>query len=851
MMMKKLLLPGLLGLTLCFSARAIAGEKPPPKFTKKPAAKRVGGKITIEFAVDRETDVAVFVEDGKGKVVRHLVAGVLGKNAPKPLKPGLAQSVTWDGKADYGKPAVGGPFRVRVALGLGTKFDKVLARDPQNVGYILCMDTGQDGTLYVQGSIGASVPNWQTDTIVALDREGKYERTVLPFAANTAKSKLGKLQTVNIGGQLSPLVHRIFNRSFYPGPSGARSMTVTRDGVILRLAGGYWGAGGTYLNALGTDGGVPWGEYCGSNLGLAVNRQKPPYLCASSDGKWAYVNGIQKSAAVYRIALPGRKKAEVFFGDPKAKGKDQTHLGGATGGMATDGKGNLLIADPANGRVVVVSEKDGGFAGSFPAKKPMALAVDRPTGQVYLTRTLGKKSSELVKLSGWKNPKELAVLKLKGGGRLMALDAGAKPPIVWVVSGGLQRVQEVGGKFAASKVNSSGFSSAAFEDISVDRFRPDQEVYVRTNRCRWVRFNESTGKFTPLRPQGRGNSGKGLCIMPGPDGNIYGPEWPSNLYKWDRNGKPVAWESPEKMPPDFKRKNYHKTVPNGTFVPVCMTFMSHTLGIRHDNHCFVFARLSSGKFRSPKALYEFLPSGKRVKEPIIWKVSDVAVGPKFDQQGNIYVAEIVKPKGHLFPKEFESVISKGPKGPKRQNTPAGAVMTMYGSILKFTPKGGTVDYPKLKYFHATSENPYKGTPKLPPSLKTEDVSYYYGSKFQRLAHAKVIGAEWIRVGISHIDMFYCNCESTRFDVDEFGRVWYPDLGRFRVVCLDTNGNEITHFGAYGNADDPMEGAEPEARFAWLIGVGVTEKYAYAGDSINRRLLRAKKVYAAEETCSIR
>jgi len=106
------------------------------------------------------------------------------------------------------------------------------------------------------------------------------------------------------------------------------------------------------------------------------------------------------------------------------------------------------------------------------------------------------------------------------------------------------------------------------------------------------------------------------------------------------------------------------------------------------------------------------------------------------------------------------------------------------------------------------------------------------------------------MGVSHIDIFYCNCESTRFDVDEFGRVWYPDLGRFRVVCLDTNGNEITHFGAYGNADDPVGGAEPEARFAWLIGVGVSEKYVYAGDSINRRMLRAKKTYGAESVCSI-
>jgi hypothetical protein len=102
------------------------------------------------------------------------------------------------------------------------------------------------------------------------------------------------------------------------------------------------------------------------------------------------------------------------------------------------------------------------------------------------------------------------------------------------------------------------------------------------------------------------------------------------------------------------------------------------------------------------------------------------------------------------------------------------------------------------------------------------------------------------MGVSHVDLFYCNCENTRFDVDEFGRVFYPDLGRYRVGVLDTNGNAITHFGRYGNAD-----TRDELAFAWLIGVGATDRYAYMGDSLNRRLLRASLTYAAEKTCPIK
>jgi hypothetical protein len=846
--MKLTALTTLVGVALLGVAHAAA---PAPKFVKKPSAKKVGARVRIEFAVDRETDVAVFIEDSKGKVVRHLVAGVLGKNAPKPLKSGLSQRVEWDGKADYGKPAGSGPFKVRVAIGLGAKFDKVVAEDKQNFGHVRCMGVGPDGTLYVSSKIGTPVPNWPSDMVVAIGRDGKYKRTVMPFPASIKKSKLGKLPTVNIDGRLSPLVHKIAQRNFYPGGSGAYSMAVTREGMVLRMMGGFYGAAGPYLTAVGGDGGLPW-DYRGSNLRFRIDRPKPPSVCVSGDGKYVYVYGLQKSAALYRVAIPERKKLEKFFGDAKVKGSDKTHFGGIPGGMAIDGKGHLLVPDSPNSRVVVLSEKDGSFVGSFPAKRPLAVAVDQGTGEVYLTRSLGKRSSELVKLSGWKAPRELAILKLKGGGRLLAVDSGAKPSIIWVYSGGLQRVQAAGGKLVARRVNSSGFSTAAFGDISVDRFRPDQEVYAMTNRRRWMRFNEATGKISNISPRGKGNLGKGLCIMPGPDGNIYGPEWPSNLYKWDRSGKEVAWKNPEKMTADFWRRKAHKKTANGTFMPVCMTFMSHTLGIRHDGHLFMLERPPAGKARSPKSLYEYLPSGQRIDKPIIWKVSDVAVGPKFDQQGNIYIAEAVKPKGKLVPKEFESVIASGPKRAKRQGTPAGATMTMYGSIIKFSPKGGTIEFTKSKYGHAVSANPFKGTPKLDPAIagKVTEVRHYKGDKFQSLSKGKVIGADWIHMGISHIELFYCNCESTRFDVDEFGRVWYPDLGRFRVVCLDTNGNEIMHFGAYGNADDPMGKAEPAARFAWLIGVGMTEKYAYTGDSINRRLLRCKKVYAAEATCSV-
>src|SRR5262245_27595939 len=121
-----------------------------PVFVKKPTATRTGETTKINFAVDRATDVAVTIEDAKGNIVRHLVAGVLGKNPPEPLVADkLAQSIDWDGKDDYGKLAMGEPFSVRVQIGMKAEFDRFLMHNPHASGPISSLAVGPKGTLYV------------------------------------------------------------------------------------------------------------------------------------------------------------------------------------------------------------------------------------------------------------------------------------------------------------------------------------------------------------------------------------------------------------------------------------------------------------------------------------------------------------------------------------------------------------------------------------------------------------------------------------------------------------------------------------------------------------------------------
>src|SRR5204862_4200277 len=103
-----------------------------------PEVVKDGARLTISFAVSARTDVEVSILDARGMVVRHLAAGVLGAKIPPPvpLRPGLEQKLTWDGKDDLGKKAQAGPFRVRVRAGSGVRFGRFLGDDPYTFGQI-------------------------------------------------------------------------------------------------------------------------------------------------------------------------------------------------------------------------------------------------------------------------------------------------------------------------------------------------------------------------------------------------------------------------------------------------------------------------------------------------------------------------------------------------------------------------------------------------------------------------------------------------------------------------------------------------------------------------------------------
>jgi len=982
----------------------VLGADAPPTFTKKPTATKDGDTVRVSFAVDRTTDVAVYVENAKGEIVRHLVAGVLGKNAPVPFSPdSLAQEIEWDGKDDIGRPADGGPFRIRVGLGLraayaGQAFAEAGQTGPNKIENVLGLASGPEGRLYVLD--GRSGNYWgPASMVLVFRRNGAYERAIKPFPSNlpVERARAAGVFTNSLGG-FNPLSHRIRGLAFYPAEEIAHQPAVTADGrVVLAVK-------GARLAMLDADGGIPGEAYAGPALGEGLGYATYPFLVAAPDGKRVYLSGLvpgkSKTAhAVYTARLPDRGPAEAWFGEPGKPGNDKSHLSDVRG-LAVDGKGHLLVADRGNNRVLVLSETDGSVAGSFPVQAPNWLAVGARTGAVYV-----QSGNTVIKFSGWKNAREVARLDLRPPGRKkswkLALDASAAPAVLWAACGAnLVRSEDQGATF--SDPAPAGCFAAQFY------WRPAADPTRREVLCkiggtagygaRLDILDEATGTIRSFGKRAvAGMEGRNHRL--GPDGAIYAQDHAfrsGGVIRFDRDGKVKPFEATLTDPHLKGRLPVGHT---GT------TMWERDFSVDRKGDIYVKARGPEYHGLMTVHVYDQRGAFKRIA---LQTVSDGMYGPRVDPAGNLYIMEAVKTPGRLFPEELADSLRAFPSARDGYDW-------IYGSIIKFSPEGGAVwfsgrqaspltyegwgsgtsvsdlrtadgaltgtiakkpamlSFPSVRLdaaaqtritmrlkndsdgaqatfryhnldegyieacgpgksktidvkpnsdfteytFDLAGEPHWKGPiwnmtlvpttatkgtfsldwvrvgdaasglvwnfdaedgpdKKLPATLKREKVGAY-----ARPGGAVLQGALWWRPGFSPVgDMGVgrggCHCTGSDFDVDDFGRVFAPDTGRFRVGVLDTNGNEILSFGGYGNQDccgpdsyvlDPKGAffrprragdpkalvspfAKPDIAFAWIIGLAVTDKYAYISDVINKRILRVKLGYAADAACAI-
>ncbi len=449
---------------------------------------------------------------------------------------------------------------------------------------------------------------------------------------------------------------------------------------------------------------------------------------------------------------------------------------------------------------------------------------------------------------------------------MLALDDSADRPVLWFGSGKdfyredprpvLRRIEDLGDSFGQpadikALAGNSGEGTGPVMAMALDRAGRKLLINEQSYDLAAGRFGPGMKDHTGMY-QGIGSFGL--------DGNFYMQSWPLYVYRFGPDLKPLPF--PQGV--DKQRKQQY---PGALKCPLYYDSRLRMRGVAADAQGNVYVLwqwillgFAPGEYAC--VLYKYDREGRLLKEYLIDSEIQDLTSVRVDYQGNIYVALSARPGHELIPPSLKDRIPNAKNDP---DTVAGYnyYSLLYGSILKFGPEGGKI-LPEKQYCGAAHTKDPEDARKCrrhwqqDRSLPREGsvlCNHGWGGK-----EILVQGARWIFSGASPQPDWYdrpmlymCNCDSSRFDVDGFGRVFFPDACQFRAGVLDTNGNLVAWFGSYGNQDSAGPGSkapQPEIAFYWPWLVCVDDGRAYVGDRLNRRVVAVKLDYAAEAACPV-
>jgi len=840
---------------LGLAAAASAGEA---AFTAKPLAAKDGDRVKISFTLAAPTDVEIAVLGADGKVVRHLAAGVLGaKNPPpEPLKAGLSQSIEWDGKDDFGKPAAAA--KVRVRAGTGVKFGRFVGCQPY-LGGAQSIACDEEGSIYIQSNPGGA-------HIRVFDSEGRYLREILPLPADLPPEAAKGLMTWDENAKtFRPRNSNALWPGFYGGAKLIQASA--KNGVLC--------ADFARVYRLDPRGGVIGESMASQDLWGGAKRAGFPdnkeggvgvWMALSPDGKRAYLSGPFGGAdappgRVYRVDLDGRDTWKEFV-TIKCAGNYQKHMGywdtywgprSAVQGVAVDAKGRVYVCDRENGRVVAFDE-DGKELDSVTVTFPEQVAVHPATGAIYVLQrdrtSYGDAHVVLMKFDKLgKDAKPSATLKLSPKTRRpqMVLSAGKSRSIVWLtgVPEGMVALEDKGASFEPAKTE---YQPPADLPGNWVRFAVDatrDEVYVQDGGNRIYRFDGRTGEGGQLRKDGKVFYATDVSV--GYDGLIYfqmaagkseaAQDYSGPLHRYTRDLQPAPYPGGSHVITPYIYSRYGHGLncekglgvgPNGeVYVSVMYNWAKYLVGgFGPDGKPMKgsYLRFSESNYKAGQ--------DKNWDSGVIGPIPGANGGVRVDLAGNIYVGMQAVPEGYAPPAGFEK-------------DPAYAGVT--GSVVRFGPKGGAV----LGVADAVSQQADAPKIALNRKMTAEGATRVYEG-------IAPFSGNWASTSDC------CVCRVPRFDLDRYGRLYMPNAISNSVRLVDNSNNLILEFGKYGNFDSQLVNpnteagkagkptvATPEVPLAWPTGVGASDAHVYVNDSYNNRVLRADLTWKAEESCEVK
>jgi len=591
----------------------------------------------------------------------------------------------------------------------------------------------------------------------------------------------------------------------------------------------------------------------------------PSKLAFSPDGETVYLAGLYQTKPQGDDPLvfpPGRiYRAEAggglmqLFAEISQPDGEPVHLSGIT----CDCEGNVLVCDRDGGRVIVLSPT-GQRLGEMNVVRPVSVAVHRTTDHVFVLsaepRGNYRARKHLIKFSGWQSDaKELARIELsdEGHNAVMALDDSAAAAVVWVgmdrakegdawrlrTRAQVVRLEDRGDQFAVTN-HEIEFADLPMGVVTRLAVHPETDVLVcRGEYAHAAVYNGLTGKRIEAPFDYAVDMGVGL------DGHLYvqtGYGWNGPLCKFDGHLRAIRMPGERKpdnavLPKVFGRYGNGFGVAGFTADSEGRLYVAQQLDHQTISGDCVVAFDSDGQAEDhgrlkdhPRFQRHGLFSGAIVG-PIETKVGNVAV----DHHGYIYVGLRGQPLDHVPPPGFEGDPAYG---------------WVVGSVVKIKPEGGSV----FQLGGPEARPPRKALP-IPAGMDgvtlIQRVGYPRGPMFAENAGKVYPGLGSMSGGFG----IGCRCRQPMFCLDPWGRLYMPNAVTYTVTVLDNNGNVITRFGRYGNADSRGPGQDspiktPDIPLGWPEAVGVSNKAVYIADVLNRRIVRLLKTYAAEKTCRI-
>jgi DNA-binding beta-propeller fold protein YncE len=816
-------------------------------------------KWTVTFELDSLSDVEVAIVDPKTTtVVRHLAAGVLGLKAPPPLiANSRVQRIEWDGRDDYKDPVRNASsMAVRVRAGMSVSLEQIVGGDPyayysEEIGdsdhspwAISGLEAKSDGKVYVWGHSS----NLGPPALRQYDVDGNYLQTLFPMpAGKNVNTMKGWGINVRPDGTYTPKFNRLTDPSLTMTflDTSLHMARLLPTSVQDRLT--FWRTGlkaGSFdLMTINTDGTIAEdpAEYL---LGPMVKNPPfvlgpvepnshvfnsilgPVFVCMAADKKSFYLSGVYAATTIYgsvrKIKMDGfwrdgqvwkvdmkTRTAKVFFAldeqdIPMTRKERTSAYGGLNGyaaihGVAVSEDGHVFVCDRYNKRIIILDES-GKIIREIPIERPDAIALSKRSGALYVTTRHGdyhrRGTVQLLKYKNWRKdeePTEVIEVSKTGYTRkqthsyVVVCDT-AKGSNVWVAYTQMPvRIYRDDAK-GLNLLKDFYRVEGAQRCLGFDRMQVDpktEDVYVQD-------AHDAVWKIANWKhPR--------FVKIPLETASIAIDSRKRHIYartlrdesSSNSAGKVARFhlDRDEYPPANFGNSGTNRVTPQFLYEWCFEGNSDKGMAVAPNGNLAVVGRGKDGLR---------LFAGSQSKVP--WEATKIANlpnnsgGVRFDLAGNLYVGYVDKKP---------TIALRGFEGDRH--------MATIGRIHKYAPTG------TLK-----SGNLFPRAPTGP--THTYDVLY---------------GA------------FETNCvtRSPRFGVDGYGRIYYPTNIAPRVTVMDNAGNEILHFGTYGNRDST--GGLPGDRIptkgiplAFPNSVDATDNYIYVADMVNLRLLRMKKNFRA-------